>query len=80
MGPRLRYTDVVRDLDTSARKVWDELYALFQDRNCPNFGGSSVNKNRVKTVLLIGPGSFGWRKPAAQQEKMTIDMTDEVRW
>lgn len=25
-----RYADVVRDLDRPARKVWDELYALFQ--------------------------------------------------
>ena len=34
MGPfreyALRYMDVVRDLDASAHKVWDELYVLFQ--------------------------------------------------
>lgn len=26
------YMDVVRDLDASARKVWDELYVLFQEK------------------------------------------------
>ncbi|CAE7745572.1 Nek1, partial [Symbiodinium pilosum] len=26
------YSDVVRDLDAGARAVWDELYALFQDK------------------------------------------------
>eukprot|EP00913_Durusdinium_trenchii_P022706 g21325.t1 len=26
------YADVVRDLDRPARKVWDELYALFQEK------------------------------------------------
>ena len=29
-----RYSGVARDLDTGARAVWDELYALFQDIRC----------------------------------------------